>query len=101
MFILRLIKKVLLLPVMVLIQLARLACKVAIELSSYVTGPLLLFVVGCDIFCLVKGRMQDVLILSVILVGILLFVVFAAVIEEIVERIKKTVVEAMYSKPNL
>lgn len=82
MFILRLIKKVLLLPVMVLIQLARLACKVAIDLSSYVTGPLLFFVAGCDIFCLVKGRMQDVLILSMILIGILLFVVFAAVIEE-------------------
>ena len=82
MFILRLIKKVLLLPVMVLIQLARLACKVAIDLSSYVTGPLLFFVAGCDIFCLVKGRMQDVLILSVILAGILLLVVFSAVIEE-------------------
>lgn len=82
MFILRLIKKVILLPVMVLIQLARLACKVAIDLSSYVTGPLLLFVAGCDIFCLVKGRMQDVLILSMILAGILLFAVFSTVIEE-------------------
>ena len=82
MFILRLIKKVILLPVMALIQLARLVCKVAIDLSSYVTGPLLLFVAGCDIFCLVKGRMQDVLILSMILVGILLLVVFSAVMEE-------------------
>ena len=95
MFILRFIKKVLLLPVMVLIQLARLACKVAIDLSSYVTGPLLLFVVGCDIFCLVKGRMQDVLILSVILVGILLFVVFAAVIEEMLLDAKNALSRSM------
>ena len=95
MFILRLIKKVLLLPVMVLIQLARLACKVAIDLSSYVTGPLLFFVAGCDIFCLVKGRMQDVLILSMILVGILLFVVFAAVIEEMLLDAKNALSRSM------
>ena len=95
MFILRLIKKVLLLPVMVLIQMVRLACKVAIDLSSYVTGPLLLFVVGCDIFCLVKGRMQDVLILSVILIGILLFVVFAAVIEEMLLVAKNALSRSM------
>lgn len=91
MFILRLIKKALLLPVMALIQLARLVCKVAIDLSSYVTGPLLFFVAGCDIFCLVKGRMQDVLILSILLVGILLFIIFAAVIEEALVGAKNAV----------
>ena len=95
MFILRLIKKALLLLVMALIQLARLACKVAIDLSSYVTGPLLLFVAGCDIFCLVEGRMQDVLILSMILVGILLFVVFAAVIEEMLLSAKNALSRSM------
>ena len=95
MFILRFIKKVLLLPVMVLIQLARLACKVAIDLSSYVTGSLLFFVAGCDIFCLVKGRMQDVLILSVILAGILLLVVFSAVIEEMLLGAKNALSRSM------
>lgn len=95
MFIFRFIKKVILLPVMVLIQLARLACKVAIDLSSYVTGPLLLFVAGCDIFCLVKGRMQDVLILSVILAGILLLVVFSAVIEEMLLGAKNALNRSM------
>ena len=95
MFIFRLIKKVLLLPVMVLIQMVRLACKVAIDLSSYVTGPLLFFVAGCDIFCLVKGRMQDVLILSMILIGILLFVVFAAVIEEMLLGAKNALSRSM------
>lgn len=95
MFLFRLIKKILLLPVMVLIQLVRLACKVAIDLSSYVTGPLLLFVAGCDIFCLVKGRMQDVLILSMILVGILLFVVFAAFMEELLLSAKNALSRSM------
>ena len=95
MFILRLIKKVILLPVMVLIQMARFSCKVVIDLSSYVTGPLLLFVAGCDIFCLVKGRMQDVLILSMILIGILLFVVFAAFIEEMLLDAKNALNRSM------
>ena len=95
MFILRLIKKVILLPVMALIQLARLTCKVAIDLSSYMTGPLLLFVAGCDIFCLIKGKMQDVLILSMILVGILLLVVFAAVIEEMLLGAKNALSRSM------
>ena len=95
MFILRLIKRIVLLSVMVLIQLVRLACKVAIDLSSYVTGPLLLFVAGCDIFCLVKGRMQDVLILSMILAGILLLVVFAAVIEEMLLGAKNALSRSM------
>ena len=95
MFILRFIKKVLLLPVVVLIQLARLACKVAIDLSSYVTGPLLFFVAGCDIFCLIKRRMQDVLLLSMILIGIILFVVFAALIEELLLNAKNAVSRSM------
>ena len=95
MFALRLIKKVLLLPVMVLIQLTRLLCKVAIDLSSYVAGPLLLFVTGCDVFCLIKGRMQDVLILSMILIGILVLVVFAAVIEEMLLGAKNAVSRSM------
>ena len=91
MFAHRFIKRIILFPVMALIQLARLVCKVAIDLSSYVTGPLLLFVAGCDIFCLVKGRMQDVLILSILLVGILLFIIFAAVIEEALVGAKNAV----------
>jgi len=95
MFILRLIKKLILLPFIVLIQLARLVCKISIDLSSYVVGPLLFFVAGCDIFCLIKGRMQDVLILSMILVAILLFTVFAAVVEEVLLGVKDVLSRAM------
>jgi len=95
MFVLRLIKKLILFPFIVLIQLARLVCKISIDLSSYVVGPLLFFVAGCDIFCLVKGRMQDVLILSMILVAILLFAVFAAVIEEVLLGVKEALKRSM------
>ena len=63
----------------------------AIDPPSYVTGPLLLFVAGCDIFCLVKGRMQDVLTLSILLGGILLFIIFAAAIEETLAEAKNAV----------
>lgn len=95
MFVPRLIKKLILFPFIVLIQLARLACKISIDLSSYVVGPLLFFVAGCDIFCLIKGRMQDVLILSMILGVILLFVVFAAVIEEVLLCAKNALTRSM------
>jgi len=95
MFSLRLIKKLILFPFIVLIQSARLVCKVSIDLFAYVVGPLLFFVAGCDIFCLVKGRMQDVLILSMILVAILLFAVFAAVVEEVLLGIKDALSRAM------
>jgi len=95
MFVLRLIKKLILFPFIVLIQLARLVCKVSIDLSSYVVGPLLFFVAGCDIFCLIKGRMQDVLILSMILAAILFFAVFAAVIEEVLLGAKEALKKSM------
>jgi len=95
MFVLRLIKKLILFLFIVLIQLARLICKVSIDLSSYVIGPLLFFVAGCDIFCLIKGRMQDVMILSMILGAILLFVVFAAVIEEVLLGAKNALTRSM------
>jgi len=95
MFVLRLIKKLILFPFMVLIQLTRLVCKISIDLSSYVVGPLLFFVAGCDIFCLIKGRMQDVLILSMILGAILLLLVFAAVMEEVLLGAKDALKRAM------
>jgi len=91
MLVFKAIKKLVLLPVMVLIILAKLICKVAIDLSSYVIGPLMFFVAGCDIFCLIKGRVQDVLILSIILVMIFLLLVFAAVVEELMDGAGNTV----------
>ena len=89
------IKKLILFPVLVLIQLAGLACKIAIDLASYIAGPLLLFAAGCDLYCLIKGRMQDVLILSIILTGIFLFVILSAIIEELLLDVKNVLRKAM------
>jgi len=43
MFLFRLIKKLILFSVLVLILIAKLACKVALDMSSYVIGPLMFF----------------------------------------------------------
>jgi len=91
MFALKLIKKLVLFPVLVLILIAKLTCKVAVDLSSYVVGPLMFFVAGCDIYCLIKARIQDVLILSMILVTIFLVLVFAAVVEGTIDGAKNAV----------
>lgn len=56
MFLLKLVLKVLLLPIMLILLLLRVVVKIGMELSSIVLGGLMLIVLGCIIYTIVQHR---------------------------------------------
>ncbi len=66
MFLLKLLMKVLLLPVMLVLFVLRVLVRIGIELSSIVLGGLMLIVFGCIIYAFVQQMWPSVAILVVI-----------------------------------
>ena len=63
MFLLKLIMKVLLLPVMLILFVLRALVKIGIELSSIVLGGLMLIVFGCIIYAIIQQMWSSAFIL--------------------------------------
>ena len=63
MFLLKLIMKVLLLPVMLILFVLRVLVKIGIELSSIVLGGLMLIVFGCIIYAIIQQMWSSAFIL--------------------------------------
>jgi len=63
MFFLKLLMKVLLLPVMLVLFVLRVLVKIGIELSSIVIGGLMLIVFGCIIYAIVQQMWSSAFIL--------------------------------------
>ena len=53
MFLIKLIGKIILLPVVLLLAILRLLVKIGMEISSFILGALMLIVFGCIIFTIV------------------------------------------------
>lgn len=77
MFLLKLLMKVLLLPVMLVLFVLRVPVKIGIELSSIVIGGLMLIVLGCIIYAIVQQMWPSVWIL-VAMEGVLIMVTAGA-----------------------
>lgn len=73
----KLLLKILALPVILGLKIFCLTVHVAVNLSAYVLGPLMLFITGCMVYCLVKTRWMDVAILAAMDAAIFV-VMFAA-----------------------
>ena len=63
MFLLKLLMKVLLLPVMLVLFVLRVLVKIGIELSSFIVGGLILIVFGCIIYAIVQQMWPSTFIL--------------------------------------
>ena len=63
MFLLKLLMKVLLLPVMLVLFVLRVLVKIGIELSSIIVGGLILIVFGCIIYAIVQQMWPSMWIL--------------------------------------
>ena len=63
MFLLKLLMKVLLLPVMLVLFVLRVLVKIGIELSSIIVGGLILIVFGCIIYAIVQQMRPSMWIL--------------------------------------
>lgn len=61
----KLLLKILALPVILILKIFAFAVKILVHLSAYVLSPLMLIITGCAVYCLVKTRWTDVAILAV------------------------------------
>ena len=73
----RIIFKIIAIPLFLVVGIAELLFKLLTNLSSYIIGPLMFLIIGCDIWCLFGQQWLNCLILT-ILVGICFLVLFAA-----------------------
>ena len=85
MFLLKLIAKILLLPVILILGILRLLVHIGINLSSIVLGELMLIVFGCIIFTIIQHTWNSMAILIVMEVFLVLITAGAGVLEGVLE----------------
>ena len=85
MFLLKLLMKVLLLPVMLVLFVLRVLVKIGIELSSIILGGLILIVFGCIIYAIVKQRWSSAFILIAMEACIIMVTFGAGLLEGILQ----------------
>lgn len=85
MFLLKLMAKILLLPVILIIGVLRLLVHIGINLSSVVLGGLMLIVFGCIVFTIIQHTWNSMAILIVMEVFLVLITAGAGVIEGLLE----------------
>ena len=85
MFLLKLIAKILLLPVILVLGLLRLLVHIGINLSSIVLSGLMLIVFGCIIFTVIQHTWNSMAILIVMEVFLVLITAGAGLIEGLLE----------------
>ena len=85
MFLLKLIAKVLLLPVILILGLLRLLVHIGINLSSIVLGGLMLIVFGCIVFTIIQHTWNSMAILIAMEIFLVLITAGAGLIEGLLE----------------
>ena len=90
MFLIKLIGKILLLPVVLLLAILRLMVKIGMEISSFILGTLMLIVFGCIIFTIVQHTWNSMAILIVVEVFLVLVTAGAGVIEGILQMVSES-----------
>ena len=85
MFLLKLIAKILLLPVILILGLLRLLVHIGINLSSIVLGGLMLIVFGCIVFTIIQHIWNSMAILIAMEVFLVLITAGAGLIEGLLD----------------
>ena len=85
MFLLKLMAKILLLPVILILGILRLLVHIGINLSSIVLGGLMLIVFGCIVFTIIQHTWNSMAILIAMEVFLVLITAGAGVIEGLLE----------------
>ena len=85
MFILRILLKAALLPVVLILLIVKVIVKVGMHLSSIVLGGLILFVAGCLIYTITKQAWSKTFLLALIEAGIMGITIGTAVIESLID----------------
>lgn len=69
MMLVRLLLKVLTVPLLIIFKIMELFVKVASNLSCYIIGPFMLFLIGCSIYTIIMSYWSQLAILAVMLIG--------------------------------
>ena len=85
MFILRILLKTALLPVVLILLFLKVIVKVGMQLSSIILGGLILFVAGCLIYTITKQAWSQTFLLALIEAGIMGITIGTAVIESLID----------------
>ena len=85
MFLLKLLLKVLLLPVMLVLFVLRVLVKIGIELSSIIVGGLILIVFGCIIYSIIQQMWPSMWILIAMEAALVIICFGAGLIEGLLE----------------
>ena len=85
MFLLKLIAKILLLPVILILGILSILVHIGINLSSIVLGGLMLIVFGCIVFTIIQHTWNSMAILIAMEVFLVLITASAGVIEGLLE----------------
>ena len=85
MFILRILLKTALLPVVLILLFVKVIVKVGMQLSSIILGGLILFVAGCLIYTITKQAWSQAFLLALIEAGIMGITIGTAVIESLID----------------
>ena len=85
MFILRILLKMALLPVVLILLFVKVIVKVGMQLSSIILGGLILFVAGCLIYTITKQAWSQTFLLALIEAGIMGITIGTAVIESLID----------------
>ena len=89
--------KVLALPFIFIFALAAVLVKAVNNLSSYVMGPLILFILGCGIYSAIQQMWRSVAILAVLEVFCLAVMFCAVVIESTLDGMKESLLSFIHS----
>ena len=96
-FFVKIVLKLIALPVLFIMGIICLLAKIVLELSSVVIGALILYIIGCSIYCIFQSLWLQLALLVgialVIYVALFLFVVF----QEIGEHIKENLHDFIFS----
>ena len=92
MFILRLLVKILLLPVLLILEIIQLVMKAGIKIYSIVLGIMMIVILGCLIYMAWTQMWTNVLILAVVEILIIVFAFLSGIAEGMIanacERLK-------------
>ena len=85
MFILRILLKTALLPVVLILLLLKVIVKVGMQISSIILGGLILFVAGCLIYTITKRAWSHTFLLVLIEVAVMGVTIGTGIIESLVD----------------
>ena len=94
-FLLKLVLKILLLPVAFLLRFLCFIWNLLMQLSLWVLSPVMLFVLGCGIYSVVRASWTDVFLLTLIEMGLFSAAVGAGGIMELMERLCERVEDVL------